>query len=551
MKSGTTAALVSVLVLLLVMGSWRAGEAQDAKPPLGEAIGNRTYPTGSQSHQPGDPPCSNPFGCGRGTGPGAGPGQAAPAAPGQQQVYCQLNPDGTENRGPYRGTGNQIPCKKLPPAGPKVVFNYYYINGINTPLDGDGRGSCRYDRTMIKGNLLDQGPRIGPAPQRVPSKAPSIKVGQEQDVFEVETCNPSGTDQLAGKLVREFCEDARNGRFVNVPGLVYDVANALCADADDIDRFRANGAGGMSPGDIVEAFRQSLGIGFRDRVTGLPITGIEFTKRQPEVARVARIITDKYQAEMDAQAKAQAQGKGQGQPRVAGPGAPAQARPALPATNYFIVVAHSQGNFFAEGVAARLADADLSGKIGPAVLRARVGILSFGSPTNYRSLPQDFVAARLRHFTRSDDGIHVLDALAFLGSRVPFPATDDLDPLWPWAKETLREKLALVKVDNPDINVFDKTKNRISSPFLAELGLGPPAEPCPNCGALYTPLMNAHLLDNYLTDPVASTGNVRVNPQAARDIGLKGGVSPAGRPAVLAKVREELVGLKRDMMQGQ
>jgi hypothetical protein len=509
--------------------------AQESKPPLGEEIGNTTYRTGSQSRQPNDPPCDNPFGCGRGTRPGQyAPGGGAPAAKPAGRggdVYCQLNPDGSENRGPYPGTLNNIPCKSPPAGGQRIVFNYYYINGINTPRDGPGRGSCLYDRRMIAGNLLDQGPRVGPGLQVKPSVAPSIKVKDEIDRFEVETCNPSGTD----KRVEEFCGIADSLRLTSQPGVVADLVRLVCTNAEAIDKFRGQGLGGMAPGDVVEAFRQSLGIAFRDRTTGEPLTGIEFTARQPEVARIAKIITDKYAAE-------QAQARRGGAQRARAGTAPVSAQP--PEKNYFIIIAHSQGNFFAEGVAYRLASKAYGGASGPAVFQNRLGILSIASPTNYKSLDAGFIARAMKHFTRADDGIHALDPLAFIGSRVPWPAKDDLPRLWPWKSEALmRSHMELVKV-RPALPA-----PKITSPFLDTLGLGPPVEPCPNCGALYTPLMNSHLLDNYLTDPVAANPNVAIDPRVAPLIGQTRAMSPAA-PPVLGEIRRHLVDLKATLMKG-
>lgn len=53
--------------------------------------------------------------------------------------------------------------------------------------------------------------------------------------------------------------------------------------------------------------------------------------------------------------------------------------------NFFILIAHSQGNFFAEGVAYRLLY--FEGASGQEIFNSRLGILSLGSPTNYSSLP--------------------------------------------------------------------------------------------------------------------------------------------------------------------
>ena len=70
--------------------------------PLPARAGNTSYPTGSQSYQPNDGPCNNPYGCGRGYDTGG-------AWPAGRDVYCQQSP-GMPMYGPYRGTGTQTPC---------------------------------------------------------------------------------------------------------------------------------------------------------------------------------------------------------------------------------------------------------------------------------------------------------------------------------------------------------------------------------------------------------------------------------------------------------
>lgn len=524
---------LAVLLAVAAMVDRAAAQAPPPTPSLGEPIGNTTNKTGTQSRQPEDAPCSNPFGCGRG-------GPQARQRP--SDVYCQQDPDGSENRGPYRTTGRQIPCRQQPggnkaaggnnngqQAGkPKIVFNYFYINGINTPRDGVGRGTCLYDRLMIKGNLLDQGPRVGPGQQVKPTEVPTIKVADEVDKFEIETCNPSGTEAKTLKVVKSFCLDTQAGKFAKAPPFTEELAKLLCIQAADIDKFRAQGLGGMSPGDVVEAFRQSLGIGFVDDNTGQPITGIEFTARQDEVAKVAGEITRIYEREQAAARRPAQQANAGGAP---GARAPAE-------KNFFIILAHSQGNFFAEGVAYRMAHG-LAGASGVAAYKSRLGILSVASPTNYRSLDQAFLGRAVKDFTREDDGIRALDALAFLGSRVPWTAK--LDALWPWKSGKLQERLALVggRLDFRGV---------VYSPFFATLGMAPPAEPCPGCGALYTPLMNAHLLDNYLTDPVAATPGVEINSEAAAFFAGGKARSAATPPAVLRYVRAGLVDLKQSLM---
>nr|WP_294502552.1 hypothetical protein [uncultured Rhodopila sp.] len=67
----------------------------------GGSGGNTTYPSGPQTFQPNDRPCSSPYGCGRG-GPNYQSGTG-------RDVYCQDSP-GMPQRGPYSHTGTNTPC---------------------------------------------------------------------------------------------------------------------------------------------------------------------------------------------------------------------------------------------------------------------------------------------------------------------------------------------------------------------------------------------------------------------------------------------------------
>jgi hypothetical protein len=237
----------------------------------------------------------------------------------------------------------------------------------------------------------------------------------------------------------------------------------------------------MAPGDLAECFLQSL---------AGPVTGINFSRDLDEVTQIVRIINDAY----------------------------AQETPANGMKNYFIVVAHSQGNFFAEGVGDRLrrpnpqTDSSLAQTNGPYIFNNRFGIVSLGSPTRYNDLPADFVATKLRHITRADDGIHVLDSIieainSDLGPvgwlapfvnrglvKRPFPREQDVNALWPWTSFFL-------------YRVFSTKEGLDIVPDYFGQGLAP----------LATPFMNAHLLDNYLTTPTATsvmlTGSERDLPQ--------------------------------------
>jgi len=82
----------------------QGGVTQDYYNAGAGSRGNTTYPTGSQSHQPNDAPCNNPYGCGRGYGQ-----QGGISANPSGDVYCQRSPD-MPMYGPYSHTGPQTPC---------------------------------------------------------------------------------------------------------------------------------------------------------------------------------------------------------------------------------------------------------------------------------------------------------------------------------------------------------------------------------------------------------------------------------------------------------
>lgn len=466
---------------------------------------------------------------------GVGPRSSRPTgkqAVQDDSVYCQQTPEGTVIPKPYGGTHRNIPCglprtvrapapKPTRPAKPPPpIFNYYYINGINTPYgspidDGhEHRGNYVWDRKMIAANLLDKGPHVGPSPQKAAGQLPNIRVSNEIDVLGEETYNPSGTEPLA--LTRQFCDDARNGRLP--PTIFGDNGTTMIANAcDRFQRWRGQGLAGMSPGDVLEAFRQSGGM-----VT-MPLDptfaaqremNIVETANQPDVVNVTRIIVRIYEAEKRS---------------------PAATR----RKNYFVLIAHSQGNFFAEGVAYRLCR--LEGAPGREITQKRFGVMSFASPTHYDSLGPDCAPDRLKHFTRADDGIHALDVLAILGKKTPFSTDEDLPPLWPWPQDALKARLQLPA-------------------FFDTLSWAPPAGKCkpidePECdGALYTPLMNAHLLDNYLADPPLTVRDKPIATKTANALGLIQPFAPEGSEVsprsfpVLRAVRLGLADLKRRLL---
>jgi hypothetical protein len=373
-------------------------------------------------------------------------------------------------------------------------------NGINTPLLGTGRGNYRWDSKVIRANLLDMDAQpVGF--EQLPRQPRELKVAKsERTVFQPnreETYNPSGTEPMF--VGAGFCDIARQG---NIPGLS-DLLKNLC----DFEDFRAGKTTGMAPGDILECIYQAR------------VDMLAFAADQPEVKKWARMIRSKYESEQRPREK-----------------------------NLFILIAHSQGNFFAEGVAYRLS-AGWEGESGKAVYKNRLGILSFASPTRYNSLLGDFIQRRIKHFTRRDDGIQALHGLAMLGAKVPWDRKDDLDPLWEWKDGALEDRTQLhVPFPLP----------WGSSPLIDTMALAPDApaktrckpETSPSCNpALYTPLMNAHLLENYLADPPLTMPNHLINAKTADYLKVSSIVSRKvlGSPAVLTTVRTRLRTLKQTL----
>jgi hypothetical protein len=380
-----------------------------------------------------------------------------------------------------------------------MTFNYFYLNGINTPYNFDDpnqRGSYLWDRKMIKGNLLDLGPQVGPG--QTARRPPNIKIADERDVFQIESYNFSGTTK----------NDCKN------PGLPQ-LVRFVC---DKLDDWRARGIGGMAPGDIVECFIQAA-------VSSGEVA--LFAGYQSEIDKLNSVIRGIYRRES---------------------GQPNQAKE----VNFFIVIGHSQGNFFAEGIAYRLfLDASSGDADAKAIFENRLGVISLASPSSYESLPKDFIDYRIKHFTRKDDGIEALGAIPGPGKK---PWKANLPQLWPWPPGQLERDLQLWDPSR-------KAGDPFYSPFLATMGLSPPNPVCTKnptrteCdSALYTPLMNSHLLDNYLADPPLSVGGMPVNEEVGQVLQLAPSTSVLARSpstsdnGVLSQIRAGLRDLKSQLV---
>ena len=489
----------------------------------------------------------SPYGGGNTTG------RTGKQAQQDDSVYCQQTPDGRVIPQPYGGTRRNIPCGPAfaphrapePPPQPPLarrcacpaqapsadslarqrttaandsagakncdcalppVFNYYYINGINTPHEDPQwrpawRGNYQWDYNLIKSNLLDlgaKGARVPAGEKALPGSYPPIRVANERDVMRDETYNRSGTQRGA------FCEDLARKRLPGGP-LEYQFYQLLCTG----DAFRAGSfTGSLAPGDLLESFLQSSS----NNTAAQAAT-------QPDVAAFAKLLLKRFEAE---RAKSSA-------------GA---------AKNYFVLIVHSQGNFFGEGLAYRLAF--LEGQLGRSLYAERLGIMAFASPTDYRSLPGNFPDLRLRHFTRKDDAIIALASSPILYGKRPFAA--NLPALWPWKAKDLAHGQTLFELrPSPPF---------IGSPLIDMMNLGPPKDLCRPandtvCDAgLYSPLMNSHLLENYLIDPPLTRVGKPINPKAGYLMDRDNGLAPPVGPEryTLARARRDLACLKRALL---
>jgi len=416
----------------------------------------------------------------------------------------------------YRPIKASEPCRP-PPARQRAadeaapVFHYYYVNGINTSEHDPGarngravnRGSYDWDRQLIRGNLLGLGPAVNVAgvlshesPNDVAAKINVVP--NEINKFDERTYNVSG----ARPYFEEMC------RLDKSP-----LVQWLCINIRQYNEWRATNGNGMAGGDLLECALQAIS---RD--------SIDVAADNDDVVRWVDRIVKTYRDER------------------AGSGARSK--------HYFILIGHSQGNFLVEGMAWRLQNR--SGAAGREIFESRLAILALASPTDYPSLQSgsfdgtSFVARHLKHATRADDAILSLRPVGqMLNAKTPFAAT--MPALWPYRKsgtmDALRDHLRIV-------TVLDRTERdwlRYSSPMLDALKLTP-GVPCtpqgdPVCNeALYTPLMNSHLIDNYLTDPTLTRPGQPVNAQLRTSLDMARMNAPF--PAVLNHVRDLLKALK-------
>jgi hypothetical protein len=173
--------------------------------------------------------------------------------------------------------------------------------------------------------------------------------------------------------------------------------------------------------------------------------------------------------------------------------------------------------------------------------------MAIASPTSYESLGYPFVERRLKHFTRLDDAIEALQGLPPF-SKKPFDA--NLPQLWPWPRDALSRNMVLWDPSH-------KAGEPFYSPFVAAMGLGPPQSLCSQkthptrteCdGALYAPLMNSHLIDNYLASPPLSIAGMPINEEVREQLRLSEARSPATK-GILRQIRVGLRNLKSQLIE--
>ena len=419
-----------------------------------------------------------------------------------------------EYRGGYQPIKRSDACLPAPTQrddeAPIPVFHYYYVNGINTPEHDPSqpanappvlRGNYDWDCRLIARNLLGTGNDVNipgvPSRQTRQQAAELIRVAaNEQNVFETGTYNFSG----AQPYLQQLCASGNDWLFLS-----------LCEAMKSVNQRRAAGeVTGMANGDLLESGLQVMG---REKLNLAATDGTL-------VGWVQRIL-DIYRGERDDRK--------------------------TKLRHYFILIGHSQGNFFVEGMAWRLAN--LSGEPGREVFANRLAILSLASPTDYPSLQGStlgpaFAARRLQHATRADDAILSLKALATgLGAKAPFDANEPA--LWPYKTEALRDmmRLLILKPGGQGMGV--------SFPIDEAMKLGP-GQPCkpegsPRCNhALYTPLMNSHLIDNYLTDPTLTAPDRPLNFSLLPSLETSRMHAPF--PEVLSDVRNRLRTLKAGLL---
>ncbi|OCR00439.1 hypothetical protein BCD67_13100 [Oscillatoriales cyanobacterium USR001] len=218
----------------------------------------------------------------------------------------------------------------------KPVYNYIYINGINTPRgnSNDFRGSCLSERRMVQQVLIDR-----------------TRLWDETNKLIDTDCNLSGFDGT---------EPLRKITTWNAQGVP------------------------LSVSDLVQSFLQTQG------------------------SRNPRVESDRLSGKIVSQMREIMKKENNSQNNE---------------QNYFIIVAHSQGNFFAEKIGGEVASSN--SEIDQKLVK-RLRIIAIASPTDYTySLNTNSGSTRVKvqHFTRCDDIVLFLPLL-----KIPIPGIQSARP---------------------------------------------------------------------------------------------------------------------------
>lgn len=264
----------------------------------------------------------------------------------------------------------------------ETVFHYFYINGLNTAAGIPGleqEGTCEGERIMVQ-RLLNE--------LKEPGK------------LEAPTCNPSGRTPNRGLQAIALAAQTNLSSPSNItmPAhargatslLARDLFNCIRAgnipsnfNVMDPKTYLEPG-GVMAPGDIREAYKQAKIVETKLRVWGGGTyysreSGTTYSMSDPLVSDIVNKINKTVEEEKTAKDNKE---------------------------HHFIIIAHSQGNFFAESVAERLKSMPNPANSKEKLL-SRFGVLALASPTNYPDTPELLVMG----FTRENDAILELNKI--------------------------------------------------------------------------------------------------------------------------------------------
>jgi hypothetical protein len=329
--------------------------------------------------------------------------------------------------------------------GAPIVWNYYFINGMNAPPKGSNYGTYENGWNLIASHLV--GPMQDHAtPGEVHRMVPGVGYNNSG-------LNPLAIDGPASMLVTG-CIMATADK-LHIPQCMTDTARktvdeavarcniARCGAMEFTDANKQKVTGNSAGGDLIESARQSIRNDWLSAVLSvLGIrTGVDYSKNSP----LAGDIVNDMKAKISNS-----------------PGT----------TQYFVVVAHSQGNLFAEGLLAKLHDEHPD-------LLSRTGVLGLASPTNYGAVSY----AKVSTGTRADDLILSISGKIAGVQITSVHALGNLAALQP-----------------QNVVLLEHFKIDPTTPFTKGLQNALTGHSNPALDGDNVPNLNAHLIENYLDD---------------------------------------------------